>query len=64
MNILGRTEHQKVSKFGYLNKHENNTENLLEGMTDKRNFFEVYKKVVANKESNGMRLDYQYWTVG
>lgn len=36
------------------------TENLLEKIVDKRNFFEAYKKVVANKGSNGidgMRVD-------
>lgn len=37
-----------------------NTENLLERIVDKRNFFEAYKKVVANKGSSGidgMRVD-------
>lgn len=37
-----------------------NTENLLEQIVDKRNFFEAYKKVVANKGSHGidgMRVD-------
>ncbi|MGF7056973.1 group II intron reverse transcriptase/maturase [Brassicibacter mesophilus] len=37
-----------------------NTENLLEKIVDKRNFFEAYKKVVANKGSHGidgMRVD-------
>lgn len=31
-----------------------NTENLLEKIVDKRNFFEAYKKVVANKGSSGI----------
>jgi len=37
-----------------------NTENLLERIVDKRNVFEAYKKVVANKGSSGidgMRVD-------
>ncbi len=37
-----------------------NTENLLEKIVDKRNFFEAYKKVVANKGScgiDGMKVD-------
>ena len=37
-----------------------NTENLLEKIVDKRNFFEAYKKVVSNKGSSGidgMRVD-------
>lgn len=37
-----------------------NTENLLEKIVDKRNFFEAYKKVVANKGIHGidgMRVD-------
>ena len=37
-----------------------NTENLLEKIVEKRNFFEAYKKVVANKGSSGidgMRVD-------
>lgn len=37
-----------------------NTENLLEKIVDKRNIFEAYKKVVANKGSSGidgMRVD-------
>ncbi len=41
-------------------KSKFNTENLLERIVDKRNFFEAYKKVVANKGSNGidgMRVD-------
>lgn len=41
-------------------KSKLNTENLLEKIVDKRNFFEAYKKVVANKGSNGidgMRVD-------
>lgn len=41
-------------------KSEFNTENLLERIVDKRNFFEAYKKVVANKGSHGidgMRVD-------
>ena len=41
-------------------KSKLNTENLLEKMVDKRNFFEAYKKVVANKGSSGidgMRVD-------
>lgn len=35
-------------------KSEFNTENLLERIVDKRNFFEAYKKVVANKGSHGI----------
>jgi len=35
-------------------KSEVNTENLLERIVDKRNFFEAYKKVVANKGSSGV----------
>jgi len=31
-----------------------NTENLLEKIVEKRNFFEAYKKVVANKGSHGI----------
>ncbi len=41
-------------------KSEFNTENLLESIVDKRNIFEAYKKVVANKGSHGideMRVD-------
>ena len=41
-------------------KSKTDTENLLERIVDKRNFFEAYKKVVANKGSNGidgMRVD-------
>ena len=41
-------------------KSKLNTENLLEKIVDKRNFFEAYKKVVANKGSSGidgMRVD-------
>lgn len=37
-----------------------NTENLLEKIVEKRNFFEAYKKVVSNKGSSGidgMRVD-------
>ncbi len=37
-----------------------NTENLLEKIVDKRNFFKAYKKVVANKGSygiDGMKVD-------
>ena len=37
-----------------------NTENLLEKIVEKRNIFEAYKKVVANKGSSGidgMRVD-------
>jgi group II intron reverse transcriptase/maturase len=35
-------------------KSEFNTENLLEKIVDKRNFFEAYKKVVSNKGSHGI----------
>ena len=35
-------------------KSKINTENLLEKIVDKRNFFEAYKKVVANKGSHGI----------
>ncbi len=35
-------------------KSEFNTENLLESIVDKRNIFEAYKKVVANKGSHGI----------
>ena len=41
-------------------KSKFNTENLLESIVDKRNIFEAYKKVVANKGSygiDGMRVD-------
>ncbi len=41
-------------------KSKINTENLLEKIVDKRNFFEAYKKVVTNKGSHGidgMRVD-------
>lgn len=41
-------------------KSKFNTENLLEKIVDKRNFFEAYKKVVANKGGHGidgMRVD-------
>ena len=41
-------------------KSKLNTENLLEKIVEKRNFFEAYKKVVANKGSSGidgMRVD-------
>ena len=41
-------------------KSEFNTENLLERIVEKRNIFEAYKKVVANKGSHGidgMRVD-------
>ena len=41
-------------------KSKLNTENLLEKIVEKRNFFEAYKKVVANKGSigiDGMRVD-------
>lgn len=41
-------------------KSEFNTENLLERIVDKRNIFEAYKKVVANKGSygiDGMKVD-------
>ena len=33
---------------------EFNTENLLENIVDKRNFFDAYKRVVANKGSHGI----------
>ena len=35
-------------------KSKTDTENLLERIVDKRNFFEAYKRVVANKGSNGI----------
>ncbi|MBU5426604.1 hypothetical protein KQI41_09325 [Tissierella pigra] len=35
-------------------KSEFNTENLLESIVDKRNIFEAYKTVVANKGSHGI----------
>ena len=41
-------------------KSKLNTENLLEKIVEKRNFYEAYKKVVANKGSSGidgMRVD-------
>ena len=35
-------------------KSKINTKNLFEKIVDKRNFFEAYKKVVANKGSHGI----------
>jgi len=35
-------------------KSKSDTENLLEKIVDRRNFFEAYKKVKANKGSHGM----------
>ena len=48
------------AKSNLKTKSQFNTENLLEKIVDKRNIFEAYKKVVANKGSSGidgMRVD-------
>lgn len=46
------SELQAMSKLK--TKSKMNTDNLLERIVDKRNFFEAYKKVVANKGSSGI----------
>lgn len=45
-------------------KSKNDTENLLERIVDKRNFFQVCKKVVTNMASSGidgMKVEVHIW---